>query len=300
MNQSNYNSSLNDYENLKLKNAKNFIAKDLNSINDYYDYSFRNTYSQYDYNKNNDDLIFPNNSRNNNNYYNRSNYIDKISENYQKPHYECLENNYSYENYEGTQFEKSNYYKKRNYNGNYHSNYYKGYHKKNYGYYNNNNNQYINNDNQYINNNNKYYNNKYLENNHYNQGGFQAKGKDLYNNEKKEVNYNPKANYAVKRFDCPNSFENDFNKEIERIKAEIREPNSIDINKEELEQNKIEEIKLHEYLTKNYRNLINLNKINKDLFKQVQAQRYPRFFIIKSFNEEDFHKVNNLILINQN
>ena len=45
------------------------------------------------------------------------------------------------------------------------------------------------------------------------------------------------------------------------------------------------------YVSENYNHLINLNNISFGQTLRVKAQINPRFFVIKSFTEEDIHKV---------
>ena len=53
------------------------------------------------------------------------------------------------------------------------------------------------------------------------------------------------------------------------------------------EYNVIQSLK---YVSDNYPNLISLNNNNLGLTENVRAQANPRFFVIKSFTEEDIHK----------
>lgn len=45
------------------------------------------------------------------------------------------------------------------------------------------------------------------------------------------------------------------------------------------------------YVSEKYPHLINLNTNNKGTLNQVKSQEGPKFFVIKSFTEEDIHKV---------
>lgn len=45
------------------------------------------------------------------------------------------------------------------------------------------------------------------------------------------------------------------------------------------------------YVYKKYPYLLSLNQANKGIKYQVKTELFPRFFVIKSFTEEDIHKV---------
>ena len=45
------------------------------------------------------------------------------------------------------------------------------------------------------------------------------------------------------------------------------------------------------YVTDKYPQLMNFNQINSGIRSKVKDQQSPRFFVIKSFTEEDIHKV---------
>jgi hypothetical protein len=48
------------------------------------------------------------------------------------------------------------------------------------------------------------------------------------------------------------------------------------------------------YVSEKYPQLIKLNQQSSGLLNQARAQASPRFFVIKSFTEEDIHKVKQL------
>jgi hypothetical protein len=50
------------------------------------------------------------------------------------------------------------------------------------------------------------------------------------------------------------------------------------------------------YVQENYQHLININMNNKGLTEKIKQEIAPRFFVIKSFTEEDIHKVKNLFI----
>jgi len=50
------------------------------------------------------------------------------------------------------------------------------------------------------------------------------------------------------------------------------------------------------YVNEKYPHLVKINEHNKNISKTARSQTAPRFFIIKSFTEEDIHKVNNNII----
>ena len=71
---------------------------------------------------------------------------------------------------------------------------------------------------------------------------------------------------------------------------------NIQTNNEEIEnfEKKKEEQCVLEYLkyvNEKYPNLVKINDVNRSITKYCQTQMAPRFFIIKSFTEEDIHKV---------
>jgi len=47
-----------------------------------------------------------------------------------------------------------------------------------------------------------------------------------------------------------------------------------------------------QYVKENYNVLVGLNDMHRGLTQIVMNQAQPRFFVIKSFTEEDIHKVN--------
>lgn len=51
------------------------------------------------------------------------------------------------------------------------------------------------------------------------------------------------------------------------------------------------------YVSEKYPHLITLNQINTGILNKVGNQVSPRFFVIKSFTEEDIHKVTNTLKI---
>lgn len=60
-------------------------------------------------------------------------------------------------------------------------------------------------------------------------------------------------------------------------------------NRDNDEYNIIQSLK---YVSDNYPNLVSLNNNNLGITEKVKAQISPRFYVIKSFTEEDIHKVN--------
>jgi len=104
----------------------------------------------------------------------------------------------------------------------------------------------------------------------------------------KSYKNNNNSKYKTKQLESAYDTFEKQNAEIIKINEEIKNNNSIDIQ----EMKKINEIRENDYLKTNYKELLNINQINKGLTEAVKNQPYPKFFIIKSFNEEDFHKVN--------
>jgi hypothetical protein len=60
------------------------------------------------------------------------------------------------------------------------------------------------------------------------------------------------------------------------------------------QQGQIDEVSIVQslkYVSEKYPQLVNLNTINIGMTSQVKSQSAPRFYVIKSFTEEDIHKV---------
>lgn len=55
--------------------------------------------------------------------------------------------------------------------------------------------------------------------------------------------------------------------------------------------NEISLLESLKYASEKYPQLIKINTLNTGIVKAVIAQKFPRFFVIKSFTEEDIHKV---------
>lgn len=61
-----------------------------------------------------------------------------------------------------------------------------------------------------------------------------------------------------------------------------------------VQPNQVEEISIIQtlkYVSEKYPELISMNQSNTGIDSKVKVQSYPRFFVIKSFTEEDIHKV---------
>lgn len=206
-------------------------------------------------------------------------------------------------NYSNTPYSNgNNAYNNYNYNPNYKN---KNYYHRNQKYYQNNSSGYNNAYKSNNNDNNYYYNknshrDKFYNNQNYSQGDcfpqqadFEATNQEFGNIKsdhlERERNYN--KNYDSQAYLDENFFvsENNRNFEINKIQAEINEINK-KVN-ENVQQNKI----LKQYLENNYPYLLNINEINKGITQKVRLQACPKFFIIKSFNEEDFHKVRTIL-----
>lgn len=257
---------LNEYADFNVKTDRNFIAKANNNDNYYANKSLN-------YNSSNELSI--------NNYYNNNNEFHQA---------QYIKNNFSDANLnENFNHNNSNYYYNRNYN---HYNY-SGYNNNNH--YNNFNDKRkynsIRNNNNYkkgfFNNNkrNYNYNNENNENKSFNRNDFNAQN---YNKTISSEKTNDSLNY-------PYASAEKMKNQIAEIKAEIIESNkSLELSDEK----KQEEIRLKEFISKNYESLLQLNSLNKGVSEEVKKQAFPKFFIIKSFNEEDFHKVNKLFITN--
>lgn len=53
------------------------------------------------------------------------------------------------------------------------------------------------------------------------------------------------------------------------------------------------QMQIVQYLQEKYSQLLQLNQKNLGYLSKIKEQESPRFFVIKSFTEEDIHKVNN-------
>jgi hypothetical protein len=65
-------------------------------------------------------------------------------------------------------------------------------------------------------------------------------------------------------------------------------------NKVYQSQNEVDELSIIQslkFVSEKYPHLITLNQINTGILNKVRNQVSPRFFVIKSFTEEDIHKV---------
>ena len=69
-------------------------------------------------------------------------------------------------------------------------------------------------------------------------------------------------------------------------------------NKTFHQQSQVEDLSIiqtFKYVSEKYPQLISLNQIHSGIFSKVRNQASARFFVIKSFTEEDIHKVNNCL-----
>jgi hypothetical protein len=290
MNHQNYNSTLNNFENFNEKTGKNFHAKNLNDYN-HSNKAYDNTDNHYNESSNyysncyfsekneigNSSNFYSNDK--NQNYY-KSNYSNEPNQNYEKSIYGNQTNlNFDKKSAERIQVEPSNI-PNRNWSGNYYNNNYKKDHH-----------------NKYYKNPNRQFNsqNRFNTNNHYNKDFINKdkyKFNDHFKNFDKKFNNDFDSNFknGNENFDFLYTSAESICKELERIKDEITETNK-DFFEQLSQEKKLEEIKFKEYLSNNYQNLLQLNSLNKGLSQGIQKQLCPKYFIIKSFNEEDFHKV---------
>lgn len=70
--------------------------------------------------------------------------------------------------------------------------------------------------------------------------------------------------------------------------------NAIYNNKAFQPQNEVDELSIIQslkFVSEKYPQLITLNQLNTGILNKVRNQVSPRFFVIKSFTEEDIHKV---------
>jgi hypothetical protein len=100
----------------------------------------------------------------------------------------------------------------------------------------------------------------------YPQQGFQQQQNNPQNYNQKFSNYNPK--YKFKKNQMQQSY------------GAYVDPNE--------EMSIMQSLK---YVSEKYAHLINLNNENIGLTQEIKKQQEPRFFVIKSFTEEDIHKV---------
>jgi hypothetical protein len=100
----------------------------------------------------------------------------------------------------------------------------------------------------------------------YPQQGFQQQANNSQNYNPKFYNYNPK--YKFKKNQMQQSY------------GAYVDPNE--------EMSIMQSLK---YVSEKYGHLINLNNESIGLSEEIKKQQEPRFFVIKSFTEEDIHKV---------
>lgn len=298
--------NITNFQEFNLNNKKNYIAKNSSIAG-----SFKHAINQTPELKNNTNFFEIENSYVNND----ENLENKPNSNYNFYHKKNFKN-LSYYNNQKTIYENSSYYNNQNSNlitSNY-SKYQENQDTSDNNHlkskiYNNNgrfNDKFISyGDNQINKNNKNYYNNfnnaKKFSNYNYRKTQYCNFPKKNYHNNNRKFNYenntisnnpfyknNPKSAHYTKNSETPYDTYDKRNAEITNINEEIKNNNSIDMQ----EQKKIDEIQENDYLKKNYKELLNLNQLHKGLTEEVKNQPYPKFFIIKSFNEEDFHKVN--------
>jgi len=163
-------------------------------------------------------------------------------------------------------------------------------------------------------------------NNYYNNNNFNFYDNNISNlNDNSYYSYNndsnisfKKKNFKTKHYNKENAYET-VNK-LESESTDLRDPSpkkvlNIDIEdtntgpnhnikkitqpvnaedgQESLEKRREEQCVLEylKYVNEKYPHLVKINENNKQISKVCQSQGNPRFFIIKSFTEEDIHKV---------
>ena len=106
--------------------------------------------------------------------------------------------------------------------------------------------------------------------------------------------YGNKGNYGQ----YPNQFGGNY-------QQKFNNNNNNYYQKQQQQQNPVDEAALMEslkYVSEKYPQLIKLNQSSVGLCENIKSQSNPRFFVIKSFTEEDIHKVKFLpnFLLNYN
>ena len=127
----------------------------------------------------------------------------------------------------------------------------------------------------------------------------------LFNPSNQYINLNPTKNFngqnpefinrnqlPQNQFYKPKQYNNNQNFNKSNYSNQSFNINNFSVNqtqqKNEEDPNFLQTLK---YVSEKYNNLINLNNINFGTTLKVKAQPNPRFFVIKSFTEEDIHKV---------
>jgi hypothetical protein len=153
---------------------------------------------------------------------------------------------------------------------------------------------------------NYYFNNKGSESFNENQ----IRNKNFYNNPSMNSNFNNNfsVNYNNNNRNQYSNNMNFINKNVSH-NGNINNRNQFQFNQynnysnqhsykkmygNQQQNNQVDEISIMQslqYVAEKYPHLVNLNTSNVGMTNQVKLQAYPKFYVIKSFTEEDIHKV---------
>ena len=104
-----------------------------------------------------------------------------------------------------------------------------------------------------------------------------------------QTNSNP--NFSQNSF-LPNSFKNYQNQNtFENISNSFQFNNRSNTNQNNSENDEFSLLHTLQYVKDRYPNLININTNSAGVKSHIRNESSPRFFVIKSFTEEDIHKV---------
>ena len=78
---------------------------------------------------------------------------------------------------------------------------------------------------------------------------------------------------------------------IKNIHPQAAEHNNDNVDNFEKKREEQVVLEYLRYVNEKYPNLVKVNELNKNISKITHTQAEPRFFVIKSFTEEDIHKV---------
>ena len=121
---------------------------------------------------------------------------------------------------------------------------------------------------------------------------------NMYFNYNYPNNFNPNFNFLNNNYMMPTQqYYNNYNNYNNN--SQYNQFNQFPQNKsynyyQKMQQNQVDENSLLEslkYVSEKYPHLIKLNQSYSGITQRVKNQMNPRFFVIKSFTEEDIHKV---------
>jgi hypothetical protein len=115
----------------------------------------------------------------------------------------------------------------------------------------------------------------------------------MFGNSQMPCNINNRNQYQFQQNNMKNMYMNNkqFPQQYGNKKVFAGNPTQFVQNNPPDDQSILQSLK---YVAEKYPHLININQNSAGLSNQVQSQGFPRYFVIKSFTEEDIHKVINL------